>query len=142
MKSKAQPDNLDLLFLLRGVNMNILTSQALNANALYHNASVSQPFSRFIVTDIRLLWISGSLSVTPVGGIYTGTGKTGSIVVAAAQTWPNFGTDKQVRPTLAAACDTDIFTLPAATSGLFLQLDTAAGSVATADLYVFGFPVY
>lgn len=142
MKTTPQPANLDLLFLLRGANMNVLTSQGLNANSLSHTQGSSQPFSRFKITDIMLMWISGTASVTPVGGIYTGTGKTGSIVVAAAQTWGNFGTDKLVRPTLQPVCDTDIFTLPSATNALFLQLDTANGAAMTADIYVFGFPVY
>jgi hypothetical protein len=142
MKSSQQPNNIDLLFLKRGINMNVLTDQALNINGMYHYGGSSFPFEKFIVTDIRMVWVSGAANVTPIGGIFTATGGGGSAIVAAAQTWPGLASGKLVTPPLAALCATDIQTVAIGASALYLTLTTTNSGAMTTDLYVYGIALY
>lgn len=143
MKTQVLPNNLDLLFLLRGADMQSTADQALAAVGQFHNANKSLPFTKFKITDIFIVRATGATSVACTGGIYTAASKGGTAVITAAQSWLGLtGVDKVVKPTTNAAYDTDVFTLPLGASGLFLSLTTGSTAACTADVYVFGFPLY
>ena len=88
----------------------------------------------WVVTQWRAA--KGSISMTnAVGGIYTGTGKTGLTMVSSSQSY-----------SALTGAATDVATLtpinPALVSGnAYLSLTTAQGSTSTFDLFAFGYPV-
>jgi hypothetical protein len=143
MKVSPQPNNLDVLFLLRGANLqSLLTDQGLAASSLFHSGGVTQPFNKFIVTDIRLVRVTGD-STGCTAGIFTGTGGGGTVIVAAGTSMAGMtAADTQVKPALAAAANTNILTLPSAAVGLNFRVDVISVAACTADIYVFGFPLY
>lgn len=115
-----------LLGRLLGANFNITTDQAIALGS-----------ASYIITDIVVTNASTSLT-TAAGGFYTGAGKTGTTLVAAAQVYSALtAAAKWIRATLAAVVGTDRFT----GGSIFLSLTTAQGGAATADVYVFGYPV-
>lgn len=143
MKTEIYPNNLDLLFCLRGADMQLTSDQALSAVGQFHNANKSIPFNKFKITDIFAVRASGATSVACTGGIYTAAAKGGAAVITATQSWLGLtGADKVVKPTANAAYDSDIYTLPVGAAGLFLSLTTGSTAACTADIYVFGFPLY
>lgn len=112
------------LWRLPGANMNTTADQAFIA---------AFSFTRFIITQIIATNASGAITVA-AGGIYTGAGKTGVIVVAAAQSWAGLtSTTKAATPTLTTAGQE----LLTATS-LYLSLTAGMGSPGTADFYIMG----
>lgn len=146
MKIHAQPNNVDLLFCLRGADMQSTADQALAAVGQFHNANNSVPFSKFAITDLFIVRATGLTNGTCTGGIYTASGKPAGadqIVIAAAQSWLGLtGIDRRVKPTTNALYNDYIYTLPVGASGLFLSLTTGSSTACTADVYVFGFPLY
>ena len=117
-----QQNSNGLLFKLIGANMNSTSDQAFIKNG---------GFSRYVINQIIADNASTSLTLA-AGGIYTGAGKSGVIVVAAAQAW-------------AALISSIINLIPALANsnsrteaGLFLSLTVAQGSAATCDFYVYG----
>ena len=141
MKTQIYPNNVDVLFCLRGADMQSTTDQPLVAVGQFHSANNSVPFTKFKITDIFAVRNTGGVSVACTGGIYTAAAKAGIAVVAAGQSWLGLtGADKVVKP--ASAYDSDILTLPVGAAGLFLSLTIGSTAACTADIYVFGFPLY
>lgn len=113
-----------LLGSLMGANMNVDTDQAIPLTLTKSGI--------WIPSEIIVKGASVSLSLA-AGGIYTGAGKTGTAIVAAAQVYSALtGSTKFLRLTLAALADYLTATQ------LFLSLTVAQGSAATADIYVHG----
>jgi hypothetical protein len=112
-----------VLFRLRGADMNVTTDQVFERLGVYPS---------YIITSIRCNNASISLS-TAAGGIYSGAAKAGDAVVAAAQaysalTGPTLGIDLTI-----AAVGRGV-----RTGAPILSLTTAQGAAATADFYVIG----
>lgn len=96
--------------------------------------SIAIRSSKYVVRHIVVSNASASLTLA-AGGIYTGTGKSGTIVVAAAQAYSTLtDSTKYLDLTLASAVTTDILT----SQILYLSLTVPQGSAATADVYIFG----
>lgn len=116
-----------ILFAKRGCDFNVTTD----------NTLVKQfACSTFAILQIRGMNASISLT-TAVGGIYTGTSKSGTAIVSAATaysalTGPTVGAN--FTPTSAAL---DELTADA----LYLSLTTPQGAAATGDVFVFGWPL-
>jgi hypothetical protein len=143
MKVSPQPNNVDLIFLRRGIGLTTSGDQFLNVSAMNHLGGSTLPFEKFIITDIRFVCTAGAADAAPVGGIYNAASKGGSAVVAAAQSWAGASAvGKIVTPTLAAVCATDVQTLAIGASALFFNLTTLSGTSCTGDLYVFGIVLY
>lgn len=117
------PNPTDLLGKLAAADFNVNTDQAVPIN----NAI------RYRIRRISVLGATLSLT-TAVGGLYTGAGKTGSVIVANTQVYSSLTTP-------ATALDLTL-NLPnavlAAATPLFLSLTTPQGAAATADVYVYG----
>jgi len=105
---------------LLGANFNTTTDQAIPLG--YGHAAV---------TDIVVTNTSTSLTLA-AGGFYTGAGKTGTIIVAAAQLYSFLtAAGLALKATIAAP-------VRVITGQIFLSLTTAQGGAATADVYVVG----
>lgn len=105
---------------LLGANMNTTADQ-----------TIPLGYGHAVVTDIVIT--NSSLSLTlAAGGFYVGAGKTGTVVVSAAQlyvvlTAPGLA----LKATMAAP-------VRVTTGQIFFALTTAQGVAATADIYVLG----
>jgi hypothetical protein len=140
MKSALIPQNVDCLFFLKNANMQLTTDQELVAVGPYRLNPYGVPFTRFKITDIIAVCNGTGVTVACAGGIYTAISKGGTPVVAAAQSWMGLSaTNKMVKATLAAVCDTDVFTLPDAAGRLWLSLTTGSTAAGVADIYVYGY---
>ena len=91
--------------------------------------------SKFRVTKITVENASVSLT-TAEGGIYTAAGKSGTIIVAATQTYTTAGATTAQDLTLANPNTV----LPGAPTNtlLYFSLTTAQGVTATADIFAYG----
>jgi len=119
----APPNQQRLLAKLIGANFNVTTDQTFPLLGA----------SKYALTSIVVTNASVSLTLA-AGGFYTGAGKTGTIVVAAAQVYSALtGATVVLNPTIAAAGSTLLLTVP-----LIFALTIGQGSAATADIYVFG----
>jgi hypothetical protein len=119
-----------LLFSKAGANLNSTADQALTA--------IGTIPAKYQVTKIVVTNASVSLgALLTAGGIYTAASKGGIAVVAATQLYTSLtGATLILELTIAAAGQA---ALTAAL--LYFALTTAAGSAATADIYVFGRPL-
>ena len=115
---------LDLLGYQLGVNMNATT------DTLFANLSNSQ---KFRIRRITVCNASVSLT-TVVGGIYTGALKSGSQIVAAAQTYAAL-TGSGLAVDLTLNLPNNVL---AAATNLYASMTTPQGGAATADFYVYG----
>jgi hypothetical protein len=114
------------LFVGRGLNLQSTTDQPLNK--VFDG-------TRFIVSQILACGRGGGASVACLGGIYTGPGKTGSVLVASGQSWLGVSAaGKLVQPTPAALLSPD----EQSAGLLYFSLTTGSIAAATADLFVFG----
>jgi hypothetical protein len=106
---------------LLGANFNVTTDQAIPL----------WPGKAGIVTHIVVTNASTSLTLA-AGGFYAGAGKTGSIIVAAAQVYSAL--------TAAGLALMPAVAVPVRVTGgqIFFALTVAQGGVATADIYVCG----
>lgn len=106
-----------------GADMNAVTDQA-----------VTIASSRYVLR--RILVENASISLTTcAGGIYTGAGKTGTILVAAAQVYSALtATTKWIDLTIAAGATADVVTA----STIYISLTTPQGAAATANFWIFG----
>lgn len=118
-----------VLFSGIGLNMAVITDQPLTALT---------PVTRYIVTRAVAVNRSGSTTIACSGGIYTGSGKTGTVIVGAGQSWLNLtAANKIVLAALSSVAATD-----AQTSQLqYLSLTMGSTTACTADLYLYGIPV-
>lgn len=115
--------NESLLGTLTSANFNSTSDQAITIDA------TNYILRRIVVTNPSI-----NLD-TAAGGFYTGAGKTGVTVVAAAQTYTTLAlSTRWMDLTLAAG--------PAAnrlsSTTIFLSLTSPQGEAATADVYLFG----
>jgi hypothetical protein len=92
------------------------------------------PIGAGLYVPRRIIVTNPSTSLTlAAGGIYTGAGKTGTIVVPAAQVYSALtGATKFLDLTLNSL--TDVLSA----SQLLLSLTVAQGAAATGDVYLFG----
>jgi hypothetical protein len=108
---------------LKGADFNTTADQNIPIAAL-----------RYIIRRIVVENASVSLTLA-AGGIYTGAGKTGTIIVPATQLYAVLTVAaKYLDLTLTAIIGTDVRT----EGTLFFSLTTAQGSTALADIRIFG----
>lgn len=115
---------LDLLGIFLGANMNTVADQ------IFSGLSNSQKFRPRRITACNA---SGSLT-TAAGGIYTGLGKTGTLIVAAAQAYSSL-TGSALALDLTLNVPNAIL---APATNLYLSLTTPQGGAMTADFYIYG----
>ena len=120
MPSKPEP-----LFTCRGANL---------------QSTADQPFEKvggfinYKITGVEALCKTGGATIACLGGIYTGAGKTGNILIAAAQSWIGLSAPGKTTPiTLGAPISTDI-----QTATPIFALSTGSTAAATADIFIFG----
>lgn len=115
---------------LKSANMNITTDNVIPLTLA--------GASKFAVTSVLLTNPSISLS-SAAGGIYTVGTKGGASIVASTQTYTALTTASSLlSPTLTSTATNSIYSVP----NLFLSLTTPQGAAATADVYVFGIPLF
>lgn len=112
---------------LKGANFNITTDQQFNWIA----------GGNFVVTKIVTTNASTSLT-TAAGGVYQSAAKGGAVIVAAATVYTALTTAAFAQVTAAAATSTILFNAAAMP---YLNLTTAQGGAATADVFLIGFSV-
>ena len=118
-----------LLFFKRACNLNVTTDNTLDKQ---FNCSTF-----LIATNgIRICNASTSLT-TAVGGIYTAASKGGIAVVSNLQTYSALTAATLGMDATVAAAGLDELTAAA----LYLSLTTPQGGAATADVFVFGWPI-
>jgi hypothetical protein len=119
----VQGEENTLLGVLKGANFNSVADQP-----------ISIPFAKYVIRRIVVVNASASLTLA-AGGFYTGAGKTGTVIVAAAQLYTALTVaTKFLDLSLAAIIGTDILTA----NPVYLSLTLAQGAAATADVYLFG----
>lgn len=116
-----------LLARLTGANMAISTDQAF---------TFAPGVTKYLVRRVMTTNPSTSMALLgAAGGIYNATGKGGSALVAAGQTYAGLtAASKFTDLTLAALLGTDILT----GSSLYLSLTVTSSAPCTADFYIFG----
>ena len=113
------------LFRITAANMAIATDQSFTK--LFDG-------TRYIVTDVVGQRISGAFLTACAGGIYTGAGKTGLILLAAAQSWASLtGADTAQVATLANLLQTSVMTATP-----ILSLTTGNAQALVADILICG----
>jgi len=106
-----------------GVNFNTTTDQAIDIWA-----------ARWVLRRVLVTNASASLTLA-VGGIYTGAGKTGNVLVPATQPYTTLtAAGKHMDLTLATFATSDVVV----STTIYFSLTTAQGSATTADIYVYG----
>lgn len=120
--------NYRLVGKLIGANMNVTTDNTI---------PIGSQAGLFILD--RIIVTNASISLTTaVGGVYTAITKGGTALVANTQVYSALtAAAKFVALTLANSALTDLID-PATQTALYLNLTTAQGAAATADVYVFG----
>lgn len=117
-----------LLFVLRGADMTLTTDQAFTKVGAFTN---------YAITSIYAVRKTGAFSVACLGGLYSAAGKTGDIMIAAAQSWAGLsGAGKMVAATLAALLGTNV-----ETATPILALSTGNTGALTADIFIYGVPL-
>ena len=123
-----------LLGELIGANMNSTADQVI---------PLSYPSRHFFIT--RIIVSSASISLTTaVGGIYQAASKAGTPLVANTQAYSTLtaaavnAAGSALALTLATVVTTGIFDL----TKLYFSLTTAQGAAATANIRVYGHPLY
>lgn len=96
--------------------------------------TIASGVTKYIIR--RIIVTNASISLTTAaGGVYSNAGKTGTIIVAAAQVYSALTAAAKFKDlTLEAVVGTDILT----TTTIYLSLTTPQGAAATANVYVFG----
>ena len=115
-----------LLFTLIDADMNVTTDQTFDK---------AWDFEKYMISTIRAANASISLTAAD-GGIYQAAAKAGDPIVAAAQVYTALdATDKALDLTLEAEGKAVLTATP------ILSLTGPQGAAATADLYIFGYPL-
>lgn len=97
--------------------------------------AIAIPAGEWVITRIIVYNASTNLT-TAAGGIYTGSGKSGSTIVAASQAYTALtGSTKYLSLTLDTYATTTVHT---GGSSIYLSLTTPQGGAATADVAIFG----
>lgn len=121
----APQGTMTTLFRLIGADLNSTADQAFVKVADFTSYNIKEIVSRNA---------SGSI-VNAVGGIYTGAGKTGTIIVAAAQAYGILtASDVFANQTVTAAGQRTLNL-----TALFLSLTTPMGSAGTCDVHIEGY---
>jgi hypothetical protein len=125
--------------LVGAVQLGKLASANFNSTA-DQSITITNPAANGYLIDFILITNASVSLTTAAGGIYTGASKTGAVVLAAATTYSTItATTVNTAANASAVAGTRIW-LNAAT--LFLSLTTPQGGAATADVYLFGRPLY
>ncbi len=112
------------LFRLIGANANTTADQQLVA--LF-------PFSSYLID--RFIITNASISLTnAAGGIYTGTAKSGSVMVAASQRYSALTTPQNILFPILGKAGQNTISAP----NLYLALTTPQGAPATVDIFAMG----
>lgn len=119
-----QPNFNDLLFVLRGANMQSTSDQAFSKVFAGQN---------YLVTNIIARQRTGACSVACAGGIYDTAAKGGNAVVAASQSWVTLAAGVIVVAALAGLNSTTLLA-----NNLIFSLTTGSTAACTADLLVYG----
>jgi hypothetical protein len=115
---------------LKSANMNITTDNTIPLTLA--------GASKFVITSILVTNASISLT-TAQGGVYSAASKGGNAIVASTQAYSALTTSTSLLSlTLASAGTNQTY----AVSNLYLNLTNAQGAAATADIYVFGIPLF
>lgn len=123
--AKALTFRYRLLAKVTAADFNVVTDQA-----------IANLPSKWIIRRITVQNASVNMT-TAAGGFYTGAGKTGTVIVAAAQTYAALtAAGIWMDLTLAAGVLTGTAALTATT--IYFALTTAQGAPATADIYIWG----
>jgi hypothetical protein len=80
-------------------------------------------------------WTSGAFGTLCLGGVYTGAGKTGSIIVAAAQAFSSLTGSGTVVPAAIALVNNYFTSTP------ILSLSTGNTGALSAKWFIYGCPV-
>lgn len=116
---------------LKSANMNVTTDNIIPI-------TLPNGAAKFAVTSMLVTNASTSLT-TAAGGVYPAVTKGGTPLVAAAQVYTALtGATSLLALTLAAAATNITYS----GANLYLNLTSAQGSAATADIYVFGIPLF
>jgi hypothetical protein len=116
-----------LLFVLRGANMQSVTDQAFTKVFAGTKYKVQEAFA---------VCKSGGATVACAGGIYDAASKGGNALVASSQSWLALASTIPVAPAL-----TGVSTAKILSPALFLSLTTGSTAAVTADVFVFGYIV-
>lgn len=119
---------------LIGANFNSTADQAI---------TITSPAANYIIFRVRVANPSADMSTAtvPLGGFYSGAGKTGITLVAASQSYAGL-TSGAVNTGGSALVINGPGNLYANWSTIFFALSTAHGSACTADIYVDIIPLY
>lgn len=124
-RATTSPQAMQKLFELRNADMAIDTDQQFSK--LFGG-------TKYMITHVVALRVSGAFNTACAGGIYSAATKGGSALVAAAQSWAGLtGANKSVNATVAAVNGTDVHTTTP-----YLSLSTANGAALVADLHIYG----
>jgi hypothetical protein len=116
---------------LTGANFNSTADQAI---------TITNPGANGYVIDFFFITNASTSLTTAAGGIYTSTAKGGAVVLAEATTYSTItGTAINTAANGFLAGGTRLWLNSAI---LYFSLTTPQGSAATADVYVFGRPLY
>ncbi len=115
----------------KSVNMNSTADQAISINCGSSNYSIN---------SIQVVNPSTSLT-TAAGGVYTAVSKGGVAVVSNTQTYSVLTTNAQNTSGSRASLTLNTGNAQMNASTLYVSLTTAQGAPATADFYVYGFPM-
>jgi hypothetical protein len=115
-----------VLFAGRGLNFQLTSDQALTK--IYSGTNY---YPAFIIARQR----SGGASVACVGGVYDGAGKTGNIIVLAAQSWVTLA----VGILVTAPINVGAATLLSATP--IFSLTTGSTAACTGDVLIYGYDI-
>jgi hypothetical protein len=123
-------DGVGPLAVLRGVDLNATANT--DTAITIPNGSRKWTPRMVVVTNASANLSGGSASV----GIYTAVAEGGTAIVTKGvnSLTSLTATTKMIKPSLAAAATADVLTA----STLYLHLDVANGSAATADVYIYG----
>jgi hypothetical protein len=119
-----------LLGYLKSANMNITTDNTIPLTLC--------GAAKYAITSILVTNASTSLT-TAAGGVYSAASKGGTAIVASGQAYSALtAATSLLSLTIAAAGTASTFT----GANLYLNLTSAQGGAATADVYVFGIPLF
>jgi hypothetical protein len=114
---------------LIGANMNVTTDNIIPL--------LIPPSTGFRVTRVTVRNASASLT-TAAGGVYTAPAKGGTALVAATQVYSALTGPTLLADLTIAATPGNTVWQAAAVPNLYLNLTTAQGAAATADVFVYG----
>jgi hypothetical protein len=116
-----------------GTFLGSLKSANFNSTA---DQAIAISYAAYKVSEIDVTNCSGTFTLA-AGGFYTGTSKSGTTVVLAAQAWSGATASTVI---VQATIVTAVLTVRLTAANIYLSLTTGAGSAATCDVYIYGNP--